>query len=414
MAESVTDLLRQAEVFSRLPEPALRKIGKILRERRVAQHQVLFRQGEPADALFVIIAGRVRISIAGPGGEEKVLAFLGTGDVVGEMGLLSGETRSATATASTNLVVLQLRKVDFDALLTNNVDLMRELARVVARRREATRQRAAQEAEDGQGRGQGMVSVLFAPRGGAGTTTLTTNLAVALAHRAPDHVALVDLNVLFGHVPLLLNLSPRTSLAAISPVSLGQMDRDSFEFYLTTHAASSLRVLSGVLRPEEGELVTAAHVRSALELLRRHFTYVIVDTARGFSDVNLTAFELASNILIVCTADRVGIRAVTESQRIFRELLHFPGDPLQYVLNHPSPYVAVSPQQLGQTLQAQFVGSIPFGGDTPTRAALEGQPMVTRWPNSAVSKAIVSLAARLEQQSREAVALSGALAPVSS
>src|SRR5207245_10922651 len=110
------------------------------------------------------------------------------------------------------------------------------------------------------------------------------------------------------------------------------------------------------------------------------------------------------------TACRVSIRAHTESQRIFPALLHFPGDPLQYVLNHPSPYVAVSPHQLGQTLQAQFVGSIPFGGDTPTRAALEGQPMVTRWPNSAVSKAIVSLAARLEQQSREAVALSGALA----
>jgi CRP-like cAMP-binding protein len=414
MAESVTDLLRQAEVFSRLPEPELRKVGKILKERRVPQHQVLFRQGEIADALYVIIAGRVRISITAPGGEEKVLAFLGTGDVVGEMGLLSGETRSATATASTNLIVLQLRKADFDALLASNVDLMRELARVVARRREATRQRAHQESENGQGRGEGIVSVLFAPRGGAGTTTLATNLAVALAHRAPDRVVVVDLNVLFGHVPLLLNLNPRTSLAAISPVSLGQMDRDNFEFYLTAHAASSLRVLSGVLRPEEGELVTVAHVKSALELLRRHFTYVIVDTARGFSDVNLTAIELASNILIVCTADRAGIRAVTETQRIFRELLHVPGDPLQYVLNHPSPYAALSRQQLEHTLQVQCVESIPFGGDAPTRAALEGQPLVTRFPNSAAGKAMLSLAARFEQQSREALALSSVPAMVSS
>jgi CRP/FNR family transcriptional regulator, cyclic AMP receptor protein len=146
MAESVTDLLRQAEVFSRLPEPELRKIARILRERRVAQNQTLFRQGDVADALYVIMAGRVRISITGPAGEEKVLAFLGVGDVVGEMGLLSGEPRSATAMAGTNLILLQLRKAEFDALLANNLDLMRELARVVARRREVTRQRALEEA----------------------------------------------------------------------------------------------------------------------------------------------------------------------------------------------------------------------------------------------------------------------------
>lgn len=411
MAESVTALLRQAEVFSRLPEPELRKIGKILKERRIAQNHILFRQGDVADALFVIMAGRVRISITAAAGEEKVLAFLGAGDIVGEMGLLSGEARSATATASTNLIVLQLPKADFDALLMNNVELMRELARVVAHRRETTRQRAVQEASGEQGRRDGMVSVLFAPHGGAGTTTLATNLAVALAQRAPDRVVLVDLNLLFGHVPLLLNLTPRRSLAAISPVSLGQMDRESFEFYLTTHAESTLRVLSGVLRPEEGELVTTAHVRSALELLRRHFTHVIVDTARGFSDVNLTAILLASNILIVCTADRLGARAVTESRRIFRELLHFPGDPMQYLLNHLSPYPACSPQELEQTLDVQFVESIPFGGDAPARAALEGRPIVTRWPNSAVSKSIVGLAARFEQQLRESFALRGSEIP---
>src|SRR6185369_10035627 len=108
------------------------------------------------------------------------------------MGLLSGEARSATATASTNLLLLHVRKPEFDALLSNNVDLMRELARVVARRREATRQRAAEEAATDQTARDGLVSVVFSPRGGAGTTTLATNLAVALAHRAPDRVVLVD------------------------------------------------------------------------------------------------------------------------------------------------------------------------------------------------------------------------------
>ena len=402
---SVTDLLRQADVFARLSDLQLRKIRKLLRERHIDQNQVIFRQGDLADALYIVLAGRIRISVNNPTGNEKVLNFAGVGDVVGEMGLLSGDPRSATATTSTDAILLQLRKADFDSLLTNDVDFMRELARVVARRREATQQRAFDENDGGAGRREGLVSVVFSPRGGAGTTTIATNLAVALAQRTPDRVVLVDLNVLFGHVPLLLNLTPRTSLAAISAVSLRQMDRESFEFYLTTHADTSLRVLAGVLRPEDGELITAEQVRSVLELLRRHFVYVIVDMGRSFSEVNLSAIEVADNILIVCTPDRVGVRAVSESQRIFRELLRLPGDPLQYVLNHLSPYASMEPEELEQALQVRFVGSIPFGGDTPARAALEGRPVVTRWPNSVVSKSILSMATRFEQQVREAFAL---------
>ncbi len=399
------DLLRQADVFARLSDPQLRKIRKLLKERHIDQNQVIFRQGDLADALYIVLAGRIRISVNNPTGNEKVLNFAGVGDVVGEMGLLSGDPRSATATTSTDAILLQLRKADFDSLLTNDVDFMRELARVVARRREATQQRALDENDGGAGRREGLVSVVFSPRGGAGTTTIATNLAVALAQRTPDRVVLVDLNVLFGHVPLLLNLTPRTSLAAISAVSLRQMDRESFEFYLTTHADTSLRVLAGVLRPEDGELITAEQVRSVLELLRRHFVYVIVDMGRSFSEVNLSAIEVADNILIVCTPDRVGVRAVSESQRIFRELLRLPGDPLQYVLNHLSPYASMEPEELEQALQVRFVGSIPFGGDTPARAALEGRPVVTRWPNSVVSKSILSMATRFEQQVREAFAL---------
>jgi CRP-like cAMP-binding protein len=401
MRRSATDLLRQADVFARLPESELRKISKLLRERRLDRHQVLFRQGEPADALYVVVDGRLRISATDASKREKVLAFIGPGEIVGEMALMSGDPRSATATATMPAQLLQLRKADFDALLANNIDLMRELARVVARRREATQRRLLAETGGQQGRPQGMVTVLFSPRGGAGTTTIATNLAVALAQRAPDRVVLVDLNVLFGHVPLLLDLSPRTSLAAISPVALRQMERESFEFYLTTHSESSLRVLTSVLRPEQGELVTADHVKTAVELLRRHFVYVVIDLGRGFSEVNLAAIEAAHNMLMVCTPDRTGIRGATEFQRIFRDVLHFSGDPLQYILNHPWPYAFQAPERVEHMLNVLFVGSIPYGADAVARAALEGHPIVTRSPNSPVSKALVGIATRIEAQAGE-------------
>jgi pilus assembly protein CpaE len=177
------------------------------------------------------------------------------------------------------------------------------------------------------------------------------------------------------------------------------------EFYLATHTDSSLRVLSSTLRPEEHELVTGEHVRAAIELLRRQFVHVVVDLSRGFSEVNLTAMEVAHNILIVCAPDRAGVRGVSETQRIARELLHFPADPLQYVLNHALPYAAVSAEQLEQALHMRLAATIPFGGDAVARAALEGHPVVSRFSSSETSKSVVALATRIDQQLAEARAL---------
>lgn len=399
------DLLRNTQLFGQIEDRQLRGLAKQLKQRRLNRNQVLFRQGDPADALYIVVSGRVRVATADRAGNEKVLAFLGSGEVVGEMGLLSGSSRSATVVASTDVELLQLRKTDFDSVVAGNFDVMRDLARALVRRREATQQRALEEANVGDGYREGLVTTLFSPRGGAGTTTIATNLAVALAQRAPDRVVLLDLNVVFGHVPVYLNLSPRTSLSAISAVSLRQMDRENLEFYLSRHTESSLRVLSGTLRPEQSELVTADHIRAAIEIARKQFVHVVVDLGRSFSEVNLTAMEATHNLLVVCTPERVALRGVAESQRIVRELLHLPNDPMQFVLNHPLPHAAFSPEDVERELDIRLVGTIPYAGDVPARAALEGQPLVMRSATSPMAKSISRLADLLEQQLAEARAL---------
>jgi pilus assembly protein CpaE len=130
--------------------------------------------------------------------------------------------------------------------------------------------------------------------------------------------------------------------------------------------------------------------------------------SRGFSEVNITAMEAAHNILIVCTPDSLAVRGVTQTQRILRELLRLPADPLQYVLNHTSPNPALTDNQLEEALHVRFAATIPFGGDAPARAALEGHPVVTRFASSATSKSILGLAARLQHQLAEARALAPA------
>jgi len=254
MPSRVLELLRSMDLFTELDDHELGKITRLLKELKIAENEVIFNQGDPGDALYIVLQGRVRIATTDSFGRERVLAFYGPGEFFGDMAVLTGDPRSATAGASSDVRLLQLRKDDFDVLVATNIGVMRGMMRVMVERQAALNTRLTQEVGATQGDVRGQVTVVFSPRGGAGQTVLTTNLAAALAQLTPDRVVAVDLDLLFGHMPMLLDLVPRTALAAITPAAIRALDRDSLAYYLTKHAESSLRVLAAAptVRPHRG------------------------------------------------------------------------------------------------------------------------------------------------------------------
>src|ERR1700694_5201517 len=112
----VTDLLRTMDIFEAMPSEELETIAQLLRERRLAETEVLCRQGERGDALFIVTGGRIRLSTTDPGGNEKTLTYFSDVQFFGEMALLTGAPRSATATAETDCQLLVLDRETFDLL----------------------------------------------------------------------------------------------------------------------------------------------------------------------------------------------------------------------------------------------------------------------------------------------------------
>lgn len=408
MASRIIDLLHGMDIFADLPDAELNKIARMLKEHKLAENELIFAQGEPGDALYIVLQGRVRIATTDHFGRERVLAFYGPGEFFGDMAVLTGEPRSASATASTDVRLLQLRKEDFDLLATTNVGIMRGMLHVMVERQTALNTRLSHEAGAVAGEVHGLVTVVFSPRGGAGQTMLTTNLAVALAQATPDRVVALDLDLLFGHVAMLLDMVPRTGLSAISPAALRQLDRESLAFYLSQHAESSLRLMSAALRPEEGELVTGEHVRAIIDQLRRHFVHVVVDAGSRFSEPCLAAIESADDVALVCTPEPTALHAVRESQRVLTDLLGVPTSRVRYLLNHPQPYGKLSRAELAGMLGVSVdrVEEIPYGGEEVGKAGLEGLPLIMGHANNPTSKAILGLAREVQQAGREAVALS--------
>lgn len=105
------ELFRQVPLFAGLEDEDLESLISVATRRKYPKEGVIFFENDLGDALFMILSGRVKVTILSDDGREIILAMLSDGDFFGEMSLLDNEPRSATAIAmqETEMVVLHQR-----------------------------------------------------------------------------------------------------------------------------------------------------------------------------------------------------------------------------------------------------------------------------------------------------------------
>jgi Flp pilus assembly CpaE family ATPase len=393
--------------FLSVLDPELRqRVRKRLSRRRIDAGKALYRQGDPADALYLIESGRFRMFVSNRPGHERVLQFLGPGEILGEAAFIA-ETPHVTSTVAVESgSVWRLGRADFDALLGKHDGALRYLATLIAERQAQANARLAAESQPEETRAlRGFVTAVYSPRGGAGVTTVALNLSIALAQRHPDDVVLLDLDVLFGHALSSVWLEPRGVLAQTTPVMLRNLDRQGLDFYLVAHS-SSLRIFPAATRAEEGQSITAEHVRAVLATLRRHFGFVVLDLPHPFNEIALTGLELADHVLVVATPEERTLHDVLETRRILTEVLSLPPNRMCYVLNRPQPYGSLNVSEFAAATTTLWF-EIGHGGEAPVTAALRGESLVDTRRNNPVSRGVTDLAELITTVAREHAALSG-------
>jgi CRP/FNR family transcriptional regulator, cyclic AMP receptor protein len=135
------ELLRSVPIFSELTEADFSSLAKVANRRRYPKDSVVFFENEQGDFFFMILEGRIKVTILGDDGREVILSLLGSGDFFGEMALLDNEPRSATAIAVEDTELLSLHRNDFQSVLSDNRSITMGLIKVLtARLRRANHQ----------------------------------------------------------------------------------------------------------------------------------------------------------------------------------------------------------------------------------------------------------------------------------
>jgi pilus assembly protein CpaE len=236
----------------------------------------------------------------------------------------------------------------------------------------------------------GQVITVFSTKGGAGKSMLAANLAVSMARRRPERpVVLVDADLQFGDVAVMLKLAPQhTIVDAVG--SLDRLDPTLLTQFLMRHEPSGLQVLPAPLEPSFADQITAAEMVEIVKLLRTFCSAVIIDTPAYFNEVVLAMIEESDHVLLVAGMDIPNIKNVKIGLQTLR-LLNVPMTKLHLVLNRANSKVKLDVSEVERTLQIKADALIPSDVVVP-QSVNKGTPVVIDSPKSGVAKAIEQLA----------------------
>jgi pilus assembly protein CpaE len=233
------------------------------------------------------------------------------------------------------------------------------------------------------------VITVFSTKGGVGKTTIASNLAVSLARITKRKVALVDLDLQFGDISIMLNVSVKNTISdLIKEINL--LDEELMDDYLVSHF-SGVRVLPAPIKPEYAEYITASHVEKIIKILKRNYHYIVIDTSASFHETVLTSLDISDRILMISTLDLPTIKNIKAGLDVM-ESLHYPSSKVNVVLNKASEQFGIKFKDFENTIKHPIWSIIPEDSQTVITSANKGFPFVMTRAETKVSRAIYSMA----------------------
>ena len=252
-----------------------------------------------------------------------------------------------------------------------------------------------------EGSRAGHVIVVYSPQGGAGCTTIATNLASGLM-REGIKVLLIDADLQFGDVGMFLNLQAQSTISDIAE-DVEELDTDFLDNIVVTHD-SGLKSLLGPAKPAFADEIRENFPEAVSDIVAKvntFYDFIIVDTSSTLDAVNIPLLDMATKVLLVANPTLPSVKNVRLILDLFDQLA-YPQEKVILALNRASEErgrkgSAISAERIENWLKRPVQAQIPGGNDSERailRAINKGTPLIAldREQKASATKELFNLA----------------------
>ncbi len=235
----------------------------------------------------------------------------------------------------------------------------------------------------------GKVVTIMSPKGGAGKTMTTVNVALSLAQWGDaSRVVILDADLQFGDVCISLQVDPRHTIVDVAR-DIDKLDEPLLDSLLARHT-SGMRVLSAPLEPSLADEISTQVVVKTIGMLKRMFEYIIIDTAPFLDEPVLSILERSDIVLLVVDMDLPSVKNAKLALDTLR-LIKFPFEKIRLVLNRVNSKARLDIDEMERSLGLEVQAAISSDKLVP-RAVNEGEPVVSLYARSRVARDLRSVA----------------------
>ena len=314
---------------------------------------------------------------------ENLLKTCGQGAGLVKIILFTGEQSSNIFRKAIKINIFDVLEFPF-----NYGDMKESISRARVAIKEITGEKDIPQTEETRAKNKISKNIMiFSSKGGTGKSFIATNLAIDLYNQTKKRVVLVDLNYQTGDVALILDIVPRHTFYDITSI-INQLDTEMLSSFLTLHS-SGVKVLPAPVDPTQAESISTKATVKVLDTLAKICDYMVIDVPSNFSENTLALLGKIDFLCMVASMDVPSIKNLKVSLEVVDQL-KFPEENILIIINRANTKVGITTDEIEDTLKRKIDITIPSDRLVPLTIN-QGNPVVSVYPKSAVSKSINKL-----------------------
>lgn len=244
---------------------------------------------------------------------------------------------------------------------------------------------------------KGKIIDIVGSKGGVGTTTVAVNLATSLAQsEGAPLVALVDMNLLFGEIPVFLDIESGFNWAEVAR-NISRLDSTYLMSILTKHS-SGVYVLPSPTGLDGVNVATPEIIEKLFEEMQEIFDFVIIDGGQSIDEISFKIFEMADIVLLVSILSLPCLTNVKRLLWTFKRLGNPPEENIQIIVSRFIKKSEISLQEAERSINKEIFWIVPNDYLTTMSAINLGKTLVNVSAGSEISKNFVALAKKFMEK----------------